>query len=258
MSFVPYPLSISMRDGNRPFIDGYPHALWRERCTNVWVGILFEVSSRRASNWHYYDLGTIYSNRYDDSDAFHRTRWAAETQVEGKRSRGASWKITEWPCLVAANNRGSVSVVQMNTNRPFESWHLEFGRGRRLGAIASSWANEADRRRRDKDAGSKYCSFTHMFVNTPDMECRCGRYVHPMYAGSVCESCFVAVASSQAGGEGFVAPPIRTLTAPCRYYTSSSDGGGFRLAWSQLTTRSVDLEPAFFHVSRLITHLSVA
>lgn len=244
-----------MRDGNLPLIDGYPQALWRERCTNVWVGVLYEVSSTRASNWHYYGRGTIYCDLYNDADAFHRTRHAAETQVEGQRSRGASWRITEWPCLVAANNRGSVSVVQMNTNRPFANWNFEYGRGTSLGSVAACWANEADERRRDWEPGFKYCSFAHMFVNTPDLECQCGKYLHPMYQGHTCEKCLAVVSRSRTNRKEDSAPPIRKLTAPCTSYHSHSWGGGFELAWYRSKARPLDFEPAFSLVSQAIMHL---
>ena len=222
------------------------------------MGVLYEVSSVRASNWHFDTHGTIYSNRYDDSDGFHRTRTRAEWQVESRRVKGAGWRITEWPCLVTGNTRGSVALVQINTGHPFAGWQLNYGQGVSLGAIAGIWSEEARKWRRRTIRGFNYPAYSHVFFNTPNLECGCGKYRSSRYERIICERCGVEISRAPTDRGNWGDPPgVMQLTAPCQSWRSEPVGAGSPLDWRRVGTRKIDLEPVYGHVGKLITHLSV-
>jgi len=246
MTFESYPASS----------DDHPAALWQDRCTSAWVGVLYEVTSVRASNWHFYDQGTIYINRYNDSDAFHRTKPMAQRQVERLRVRGAGWRITEWPCLVASNTRGSVAVVQINTVKPFANWRLPYGRGSSLGAIARVWAKEAGVRGAESVSLRNIPDYTHVFLDTPNFECGCGKYQGSRFEMIICERCGVEVSRLPKDRKGYGVPVVNRLTAPCRSWKSVPVGADWPLGWHDKGVRAIDLEPAFSHIGDLLTHLS--
>jgi hypothetical protein len=246
MTFESYPASSG----------DHPSALWRDRCTNAWVGVLYEVSSVRASNWHFYDQGTIYINRYNNSDAFHRTKPMAQRQAERLRVRGAGWRITEWPCLVTSNTRGAVAAVQINTRKPFANWSLPYGQGSSLGAIARIWAKEAKVRGAKSESGVRYPAYTHVFLHTPNFECGCGKYQGTRFEMTICERCGVEVSRLPNDRKGYGVPVVERLTAPCRSWGSVPVGANYPLHWSVKGSRAIGLEPAFSHIGDLLTHLS--
>ena len=232
---------LSLKSAERP--EGhYRDSLWRSGLDLASVGVLYLVSGQRPVNWNYSS-----SNRYDGVEAFHPSLGRAKAQVEEKRVRGTSWTIAEVPCLVAANEYGSIALVQINSRAPLDGWAIDYSRKSSLGAVGDLWSEYAWSR---KD--------TYLFIQTPNFECGCGKYRQRRFVGFICERCSVEISGTPTNRKGYSTPSLEPLVKlPFREWMSSPAGQGKPLAWRirPFTGPHQDLGPLFTHAGTLNTHL---